>query len=186
MKFAALLRGINISGKNRIAMSELKKVMAEKYEDVTTYLNSGNVVFDSGCDDKEIIRKDIQQLIADHFDLDIPVFVISQDELEDLLNHAPEWWATANKKIYDNLIFLIPPTRCQEVYDTLGQLKPEIETAAEYANSIFWSFDLDNYRKSDWWVRSASMDIRDRITIRTANTVKKVLEVCRKQEETVK
>ncbi|MBQ6653966.1 MAG: DUF1697 domain-containing protein [Erysipelotrichaceae bacterium] len=182
MKYVALLRGINISGKNKIAMSELKKVMAERYENVTTHLNSGNVIFDCDSDEREAIRNDIHQLIADNFQLDIPVFVITADELEDLLDHAPKWWATADKKIYDNLIFLIPPTVCAEVYGALGEPKPEIEKVEEYANSIFWSFDLDSYRKSDWWVRSASTDIRDKITIRTANTMKKVLEICRKQK----
>lgn len=46
MKFIALLRGINISGKNKISMIELKKELEEnKYRNVFTYLNSGNVIF---------------------------------------------------------------------------------------------------------------------------------------------
>lgn len=46
MKYIALLRGINISGKNKISMSELKKELEENgYQNVFTYLNSGNVVF---------------------------------------------------------------------------------------------------------------------------------------------
>ena len=45
MKYIVLLRGINISGKNKIAMSELKNSLeSNNYSDVITYLNSGNVI----------------------------------------------------------------------------------------------------------------------------------------------
>ena len=48
MKYIALLRGINISGKNKIAMSDLKREFTTLgYKKVITYLNSGNVVFES-------------------------------------------------------------------------------------------------------------------------------------------
>ena len=50
MRYIILLRGINISGKNKIAMSELKELLEKKYANVVTYLNSGNVILDS---DKE-------------------------------------------------------------------------------------------------------------------------------------
>ena len=53
-RYVALLRGINISGKNKIAMSELKAGFAELgYTAVSTYLNSGNVVFCADIDDKD-------------------------------------------------------------------------------------------------------------------------------------
>lgn len=45
-RYMALLRGINISGKNKVVMAELKKEFESlKFEDVKTYLNSGNVIF---------------------------------------------------------------------------------------------------------------------------------------------
>ena len=58
--------------------------------------------------------------------------------------------------------------------------KEDLEQIAEYHNSIFWSFDLKNYRKSTWWVKNASTDIKDKITIRTANTIEKLLDLCQK------
>ena len=102
-------------------------------------------------------------------------------ELEDILNNNPVWWETSNKDIYDNLIFIIPPAKYEEIYNTIGDPKEEIEKIEEYNNSIFWSYDLKNYRKSNWWVKTASTNIKDQITIRTANTMKKVLEICKKK-----
>ena len=47
-RYMALLRGINISGKNKVVMAELKKEFESlKFEDVKTYLNSGNAIFSS-------------------------------------------------------------------------------------------------------------------------------------------
>lgn len=58
MKYIALLREINISGKNQIAMSDLKKEFVNlSYKEVITYLNSGNVIFESDIDDKNVIKK---------------------------------------------------------------------------------------------------------------------------------
>lgn len=50
MKYIVLLRGINISGKNKISMAELKNELSKKYQNVLTYLNSGNVILDSDKD----------------------------------------------------------------------------------------------------------------------------------------
>ena len=181
MKYVALLRGINISGKNKISMSELKSELENnKYQNVTTYLNSGNVIFESCIDNKETIMKDINKIIYGKFNLEIPIFIITTSELENILKHCPNWWGTDNKEIYDNLIFIIPPTKYNEVYNTIGEPSKDIEKIEEYNNSIFWSFDLSKYRKANWWIKTASTDIKDKITIRTANTMRKVLELSKR------
>ena len=78
MKYVALLRGINISGKNKISMSELKSELENnKYQNVITYLNSGNVIFESSIDNKETIMKDINKIIYGKFNLEIPIFIIT-------------------------------------------------------------------------------------------------------------
>lgn len=180
MKYVVLLRGINISGKNKIVMSDLKLLLEKNnYKNVLTYLNSGNVILESN-DDEQKIMNDIHKLIKEGFNLEIPVFVIRSEDLADVFKNHPTWWKTGNKDIYDNLIFIIPPTTFTEVYNELGSPKEDLEQIAEYHNSIFWSFDLKNYRKSTWWVKTASTDIKDKITIRNANTIEKLLDLCQK------
>ena len=181
MKYIALLRGINISGKNKISMSELKlELEKNKYQNVSTYLNSGNVIFESNIDNKESIMKDIHYIIKNKFNLEIPVFIMTAFQLEDILNNNPNWWGTDNKEVYHNLIFIIPPTKYEDIYNIVGEPKEDIEKIKEYNNYIFWSYNLKNYRKSNWWIKTASTDIKDKITVRTANTMKKVLEICNK------
>lgn len=149
MKYIALLRGINIRGKNKISMVELKDELKKyDYQNVITHLNSGNIIFETHQTDKEAIAKDLYIIIKNNFSLEIPVYIMTEFELSDLLNNHPSWWGTSNKEIYDNLIFIIPPTKYKEIYSALGEPKEDIEKIEEYNNSIFWSFNLKNYRNS--------------------------------------
>lgn len=175
-RYIALLRGINISGKNKVAMSELKEGFTELgFAEVTTYLNSGNVIFSSAVDDENILVNKIKSMIKDRFNLDIPVFIVLQEKLRELLSKAPDWWGDDNKEIYDNLIFIMPPLSCEEIYNEIGNPKEEYEKVYNYQNVIFWSFSRKDYQKTNWWSKTASSNISDKITIRTANTVRKMV-----------
>lgn len=175
-RYVALLRGINISGKNKIPMVDLKLAFTKLgYFDVVTYLNSGNVLFSCVHNDTIHLANEIQLMIEQTFGLDIPVFIILQKELEELLQHAPLWWGDENKEIYDNLIFLISPLTSQQFYQTMGEPKAEYEQAYCYQNVIFWSFSRKNYQKTNWWSKTASSDISKQITVRTANTLRKII-----------
>lgn len=99
-RYVALLRGINISGKNKLSMAELKKGFEKlAFEEVKTYLNSGNVIFSSDEDDTKKFTNQIEVMIKEQFELDISVFVISSEALEDILQNAPDWWGNDNKEI---------------------------------------------------------------------------------------
>ena len=162
-------------------MAELKKEFETLgFENVITYLNSGNVIFTSDIQDENTITNTIHKKIEEKFKLDIPVFIIEASKLKELLENQPEWWGTANKEIYDNIIFIIPPTTYEEVYKALGEPKQELEKIKEYKNNIFWSYSLKDYRKTNWWAKTANTSISQSITIRTANTMKKVLKLCHK------
>ncbi|HBP43901.1 MAG TPA: DUF1697 domain-containing protein [Clostridiales bacterium] len=181
MKYIVLLRGINISGKNKISMPILKNVLEKSdFKNVKTVLNSGNVILESDIDDIAKLSQKIFDIIKMEFQLEIPNYITTESQLEDVLNHSPEWWDTNDKEIYNNLIFIIPPSTYNDIYSTVGEPSYNIDKIKEYNNYIFWSFDLNNYRKSNWWIKTASTNIKDKITIRTANTVKKLLELCKK------
>lgn len=179
MKYVVLLRGINISGKNKISMGELKNKLENlNYENVITYLNSGNIILETNQNKDEIVTN-VHTMIKNEFNLDIPVFVINKDELEDLLNNKPNWWNEDNKENYSNVIFIMKPHTFNEIQLSLGKLNDSVEKVEEYKNNIFWMYKLKDYRKSNWWIKTASSEVKDFITIRTKNTVKKLLEMSR-------
>jgi uncharacterized protein (DUF1697 family) len=107
-------------------------------------------------------------MIQERFELDIPAFVISQEELKDLLSEAPVWWGNDNKEIYDNLIFVMFSAIAEIIAEKIGKPTKELEQICICKNAIFWSFDRKKYAKANWWKKTASAGIGEMITIRTA------------------
>lgn len=176
-RLIAFLRGINISGKNKIDMKQLKQQFeALGYGEVLTYLNSGNVIF-TAQDDLSLLRKRIEEMISKEFDLQIPVCLVSVSFLQKVLAQAPSWWGSADRNIYDNLILMIPPTSTTEVMIAIGEPSEDIDQIQEGRGVIYWSFDLANYRKSNWWKKTAQKPLCDQITIRTANTIRHLVKM---------
>ena len=137
-RYIALLRGVNISGKNKVPMAELKKGFEELgFAEARTYLNSGNVIFSSDEGNIEGFTNQIETMIQRFFGFDIPVFVISKEALEDILAYAPDWWGNEDKATYDNLIFIIPPTTFADVFGEIGEPKEELEKIQGYKEAVF-------------------------------------------------
>ena len=156
-------------------MAELKKCFeALGFPEVKTWLNSGNVVFSGEEADTAVLAEGIGRVIRGEFSLDIPVFVLPQEELADILRHAPDWWGTENKEIYHNLIFILPPASFQDVYREIGAPKEGLEQIRDYGAAVFWSFDRKKYQNTNWWPKTASAEVAPKLTIRTANTVRKI------------
>lgn len=129
--------------------------MKRRILEVKTWLNSGNVVFSCEEADAAALADRIERMMQCEFGLDIPVFVILQEELADILRHAPDWWGTENQEIYDNLVFLLPPVTFQEVYHEIGAPKEGLEQIQEYRSAVFWSFSRKEYQKTNWWPKTA-------------------------------
>jgi uncharacterized protein (DUF1697 family) len=85
----ALLRGINIGPRNRIAMPALREALEEAgFEDVRTHLQSGNVVLESRAK-TETVRRKVEAVIAEHFGLEIAVVVRTKAELAAIVKRNP-------------------------------------------------------------------------------------------------
>ncbi|MGI9034944.1 MAG: DUF1697 domain-containing protein [Pyrinomonadaceae bacterium] len=91
MKYIAFLRGINVGGKNKIKMETLRETFSNAlgFENVKTYINSGNVIFDAPkTDDKKLAAK-IETAIEKEFALKIKVIVRTIDEIENIIKNNP-------------------------------------------------------------------------------------------------
>ena len=176
MKYIVLLRGINVGGKNKLSMPELGSAFeAHGFTEVSTYINSGNVLFSSGETDILALKEKCQSLIQSSFQMDIPVAVISAQALTDALAHAPPWW-NAGKESKHNAIFVIPPATPEDVCVQVGEIKPEYEQVDVYGPVIFWSAPMKTLSRTRWSkvVGSAAYGS---ITIRNANTALKLAEL---------
>jgi len=87
--FIILLRGINVSGKNKLSMQDLRDLLnGLGFENVQTYIQSGNIVL-SANDDKDVVAKKIKEAIKNKFDYDVPVLVKTIDEWEKAIANNP-------------------------------------------------------------------------------------------------
>ncbi len=174
-RYAAFLRGINLNGKNQIAMADLKSIFLDLgYAAVSTVLNSGNVLFSAESRDIREISGRITDKIREAYGYDVPVCIVDQEHLKQILDHAPAWWNTEDKARYHNLIFVLTEETPAEICLLLGEPSEGKEKAEIFNDVIFWSYDLSCYQKCSWWKKTASKGIAEKLTIRTGNTVKKM------------
>ena len=93
IKYVALLRGINVGGNNKVEMKKLKAVIEDlSFSNVSTYINSGNVFFESKYLNKTKLAKDIEGAISKKFGFKIPVVVRNESDIKKLLNKTPKQW----------------------------------------------------------------------------------------------
>ena len=95
-----LLRGINLPGRNRISMPALRAALAQAgFDDVRTYLQSGNVVLSSG-DSPEAVAAKVERVIADELGLDVAAVVRTRAELASIVKRNPLQDVATNPKRY--------------------------------------------------------------------------------------
>lgn len=175
-EYIAFLRGINVGGKNKIPMVELKEGFEEcGFLKVRTYINSGNVIFLSDILDETMLKQMCEALIEKKFQLKILVAIISVVDLKCAIENAPDWW---NREVEckHNAIILIPPITAQEVFEEVGEIKPEYEKVGYYGKVVFWSAPIETFSRTRW-SKVVGSSIYDNITIRNANTVNKILQM---------
>ena len=124
-KYIAFLRGINVDGKNKLSMKELKQLMQRRgYKNVETYINSGNIIFSSQNTDNELLKSNLEDLIFEILNFSIIVMLMSAEEFIEAVRNAPDWW-DADKDSKHNAIFVVPPITVDEVFNAVGEAKKE-------------------------------------------------------------
>jgi uncharacterized protein (DUF1697 family) len=90
MKYAAFLRGINVGGHNKIKMEGLREMFAAlQFENVRTYINSGNVIFETVETDDNSLSEKIEKVILSEFSLDIKVMTRTMAEIKEIIKNNP-------------------------------------------------------------------------------------------------
>jgi len=99
-RLAVLLRGVNLAGRNRVAMPALREALGSAgYEHVSTYLQSGNVVL-SSASSAERVASEVEKLVAEAFRLDIRVLVRTRAELAKVVERNPLGKVVRSPKLY--------------------------------------------------------------------------------------
>lgn len=108
--YLVLLRGINVGGKNKLAMTELTRCLQEQgFKNVTTYIQSGNVVLESDLG-ASTLGPQVEALLTKNFKLDsalIKVLVLTKDQLQAVINHKPLGFGEQPEKYHSDVVFLM-------------------------------------------------------------------------------
>jgi uncharacterized protein (DUF1697 family) len=178
-RLIVLLRGINLGARNRISMPELRKALADAgYDDVRTYLQSGNVVLTSTDSAKKVARE-CERLIADRFGLEIDVVVRTRNELAKVVERNPLGRVATDPKRYQVSFLEAKPTA-----KTVRELE-DVATAKEKVVSIgreLYAWHPEGVARSKLWARLAGKSLGTTATARNWTTVTKLLELADARE----
>jgi uncharacterized protein (DUF1697 family) len=172
-KYIALLRGINVGGNNIIKMEYLKKSFINLgFDDVKTYIQSGNVIFYCNADFPNIAQSIEKQLLND-FSVDIKVLVLSAEELQEIVENCPENFGKEPDKFRYDVWFLLPPLTPKEVINSV-RLKENVDAVCAGKNVIYASRLIEKASQS-FTLKLIQMPIYKFMTIRNWNTTQKLL-----------
>ena len=175
MKYAAFLRGINVGGKNKIKMETLREVCAALgFQNVKTYINSGNVIFETAKTDDVKLAEKLESAIEKEFALKIKVIVRTMAEIEEIIENNPFAGQFENDK--DLHVFFLDEALPDEKRDLLLSNNNENEMFAVRNREIFCLLRvsvLDSLIGKDYIGKKLKVSA----TARNWRTVNKVSEI---------
>lgn len=173
-RLVVLLRGINIGPRNRISMPELRDALEDAgYEEVRTYLQSGNVVLTSTAPAKKVAR-DCERLIADRFGLEIAVVTRTRAELAKVVERDPLEGAAHDPKRYQvSFLEAKPPAKVVRELESLAAGKEQLVAVGRE----IYAWHPAGVARSKLWARLAGKNLGVTATARNWTTVTKLLEL---------
>lgn len=107
-KYIAFLRGINVSGHKKIPMAELREVLLTLgFQNVQTYIQSGNVIFESLENNTQKLELEMHNAIKNHFGFEVPILIKTPEALKGIFDNSP---FPEEKKVnsYFTLLYDVP------------------------------------------------------------------------------
>jgi uncharacterized protein (DUF1697 family) len=173
--YVALLRGINVGGKNKVEMRKLKATFeGAGMGNVTTYINSGNVVFADNRRKPPRIASVLEEAIAADLGLEIKVLIRDLTAIKKVIKALPEEWTT-DATMRCDVMFLWEGFDRKDVLQN-WTIKPEIEDVKYVPGAVIWRIDRANVTRSRM-TKLVGTDLYRGMTIRNSNTVRKLAEL---------
>lgn len=117
--YIALLRGINVGGKKKIKMAELRQQLAVLgFENIRTYIQSGNIAFETSLTDTKALAQQIKANIFENYGFEVPTLVVPQSEIYDILKNNPFLNDEIDiKLLHVTMLYDVPSTELAEAID---------------------------------------------------------------------
>lgn len=175
MFYVALLRGVNVGGNSKVEMSKLKCIFQSiGFTNVRTYINSGNVIFETENKADIHLAEEIEKVLLKHFSFAIRVVVRDAKNINKLCASIPsDWTNDANQKT--DILFLL------DEYDSKNSMNliatnPTIDTLKYITGAIVWTVKKSDYSKSGM-KKFIGTAVYKNMTARNVNTLRKLREL---------
>jgi len=174
-QYVALLRGINVGGGNIIKMADLKACFEEHdFTNVKTFIQSGNVLFESAAKDRRMLTVQIETMLAKRFSYKARVILRSHDELAQIVEGAPKGFGTEPAKYRSYVLFLKEPLRAAEALKLIP-LKDGVDKAWAGPSDVIFHQRVEAKATQSYLNKLVAMPIYQEMTIRNWNTTTKLL-----------
>lgn len=172
--FVALLRGINVGGRNPIRMPDLVACFRDTgYEDVSTYLQSGNVLFSADGKTGTKLESEVEAMLEERFGIPLLAVIRSRDELAQTIDAAPP--DHGSPKLRSDIFFLKQPLTAEEALAEMPELREGVDSVAPGPGAIYFSRVAARATKTRIQ-KFMAMPIFQQMTVRTWGTSVRLLE----------
>ncbi|WP_348623218.1 DUF1697 domain-containing protein [Paenibacillus peoriae] len=181
MIYIALLRGINVGGNNKIEMKKLKQTFENAgMGHVTTYINSGNIIFSSQGQSNEELSLKLEQAILEDFSLPIRVIVRNMKEIQSIMEALPNEWSN-DTQMKSDVMFLWDEINDISVLDRLP-LKTGIGHVIYTTGAVLSSVSKEQVTKSGL-TKLVGTKLYQQMTVRNVNTTRQIYKLMQMAEQ---
>ena len=175
-QYVALLRGINVGGNNLIKMIALKACFdALGFDDVRTYIQSGNVLFGAAASDQAVLTKRIEEALSKTFTYESRVVVRSLKQMKGIVARAPKGFGSDPAAYRYDVIFLKEPLTAAQAMKSITT-KEGVDQAFAGKGVLYFS-RLSSKASQSRLTRIIGLPIYQSMTIRNWNTTTKLLSM---------
>jgi uncharacterized protein (DUF1697 family) len=175
-QYVALLRGINVGGKNLIKMTALRACFeAHGFQDVVTYIQSGNVIFRSSESGRARLCRRIEEVLTATFDYRASVVLRSRSQLRGVVAGAPDRFGAEPARYRYDVLFLKEPLHAPVAIKSVPT-RPGVDQAHAGVGVIYFARLIRKAAQSHL-TRLVSLPIYQRMTIRNWNTTTTLLRM---------
>ena len=173
MKYVALLRGVNVGGNRKIDMRALRAAFeAAGMTSVTTYINSGNVVFSTDMDDRSRLTAILEDSTRERFGFPVDMLLLGGEQMRSIVTTIPARW-TNDESMRCDVLFLWREVDRPTVLEQL-HFRPEIEDVLYVPGAVIWRIDRENATRSGL-TKLVGTPLYKLMTIRNCNTARRLL-----------
>ena len=171
-----LLRGINVGGRNKIAMKDLQQTFADLgFVEPTTFIQSGNVVAGTRKKNGPALVRAIERGLSDAFGYKARVVVLDLAQMGTVVRQIPKDWDVDDASMRYNVIFTTSAMTPKQLAARVKP-KPDIETVRAGTFALYWSAPFETLTKTAMIKLSAHADYGE-LTIRNLRTTQKLLSL---------